>query len=301
MIYQCTKDMLKALKKEPDKNPDIYNDLFAWNVKLMKVNRRNLVYFMNDASKLSVILHGMTVKEFKDFDYHFKRGLKSVLEDCNVSNPIIHQYLDQSGNVLFTSTGTRKQLGVLNRAAMDAEYFFEEFLEYDLLQRRLCERQNDGIVKNDNGDYVTPKVIMKNLLEKAYGGNVVKFDLEEIANHMFMYDRIGMIPFLNIRDGNIRIEEERNKEYEDMEYNDDYVCIRLEHFDFFSNFKRFVGDIKDMNFQRDLNKLGHGKGAVGRIKELLLKYPDVENQWYEYKDQAEQKIVKEWLESLGLM
>lgn len=301
MIYQCTKDMLIALKREKSDKPDIYNDLFAWNVKLLKFNRRNLVYLMNDASKLSVILYGMTTKEFWDFDDYIKQEIEIILEDCGVSNAIIHQYLEQADNGIFCSSGTRKQLGVLNRAAMDVEYFFEEFFETGLLQRRLSEKQNEGIVKNDSGDYITPKVVMKNLLLKTFGGNTVKFDLGEVALHMFMNDRMEMEPFLNIRDGSICVEERGTEGCEDMEYDDDYVYIRTSYFDFFCKFTRFAEEVENHAFREDLNRLGHGKGAIGRIKDLLADYPDVQKQWYEYKDAAEREAVREWLESMGLI
>jgi hypothetical protein len=168
MIYQCTKDMLIALKSEKSDKPDIYNDLFAWNVKLKKVNRRNLVYLMNDATKLSVIVYGMTTKEFLKFDDYIKQEIKIILGDCEISNSIIHQYFEQTGKGVFCSSGTRKQLGVLNRAAMDVEYFFEEFIETGFLQRQLSKKQNEGIIKNDSGDYITPKVVMKNLLLRTF-------------------------------------------------------------------------------------------------------------------------------------
>ncbi len=248
MIFQCKKDMLRALKREPEAKPDIYNDLFSWNVKLMKVGRRNLVYLMNDVSKLSIILYGMTAKEFKSFEYHVENGIRKVLEDCRVPSPNIHQYLEQSVESTFCLSGTRKQLGVLNRAAMEMEYYFEKFAEDALLQRRLCGRQNSSIVKNDNGDYVTPKVNMKNLLEKAYSNSMVAFDLGEIVIHMFVDDRMGIEPFLDIRDGSIRAVEQRTEEYEDIKCNDDYVRIGSKHFDFFHNFSRFARDIDNTDF-----------------------------------------------------
>lgn len=33
MIYQCTKDMLKSLKVEPEDYLEDYDDLYTWNVK----------------------------------------------------------------------------------------------------------------------------------------------------------------------------------------------------------------------------------------------------------------------------
>ncbi len=176
MIYQCTKDLLKALKVEKSDKPDIYNKLFSWNGKVMKVRRRNLVYLMNDASKLSVVLFGMTGKEFKNFDDHVKEGIREVLRDCDVAEDIIDGYLTEAGGGIFTSSGTRKQLGVLNNSALEAEYMFDEFYREGLLQRDLCIQQNQMIVKHDDGDYVTPKNTMKTLLEEHYEKKKTPFD-----------------------------------------------------------------------------------------------------------------------------
>jgi len=301
MIYQCTKDMITTLKKESEAKPDIYNPLFSWNVKVMKVNRRNLVYLMNDASKLSIILYGMTQKEFKDFDEHVKQGIKEILEDCNVPNTLIQQYLDQSGVAIFTSSGTRKQVGVLTQAARDVETFFEELVETGILQRRLCQHQNRSIVKNDDGEYITPQEIMKDLLVKTFGGNGVKFDLGEIALNMFVSDRMEMEPFLNIKNGDIYVAEEGTDEFEDIDFNDDFVHIPIEYFDFFRCFNGFAEGVKNNKFQQDLDRLEYGRGAIRRVKDLLYEYPDIQEQWYEYQEQAENEIVREWLESLGLM
>ena len=301
MIYQCTKDMLKALKTEPAGKPDIFNKLFAWNVKIMKIGRRNLVYLMNDALKLSVILYGVTYRDLKYFDYHVRQGVVRVLEDCNVSSAIVHQYLEQAGEYIITKSGTSKQLGVLNLAVMEVEYYFEDYIEETLLQRRLCEHQNSRMVKNDSGDYVRPQEITKNLLEKFLTDNAADFDLGEIAIYMFNTDRMGMLPFLNKRDASIVVCEDGTDEHEKVEYDDDYIHIRLEYDDFFRTFYRFAGDIRNLNFQHELNIYGHGKGAIRRIKELLYNYPDVQKGWYEYKNVVEQKKVKQWLESLGLM
>lgn len=301
MIYQSTKDMLKALKVETSDKPDIYNELFAWNVKLMKMRRRNLVYLMNDASKLSIILYGMTVKEFKAFDDHVKIGIRKVLEDCGVANKTIEDYLEQAGEAIFTTSGTRKQLGVLNRAAMEVENLLDVLSEEGFLQRKLCEQQNRMIIKNDNGDHVTPKDLMKNLLEETYGSNVVPYDLGDIALYMFMGDNLGMVAFLNIHDGSIYVAEESTEEYEELEYDEDYEMIDQERFDFFHYFNRFLEEINHKEFQEDLNRVRQGKGVIRRIKDLLYLYPEIQKKWYDYEEKAQEEAVREWLESMGLM
>lgn len=301
MIYNCTKDFLKAIKVESVKKPDIYNELFSWNVKLIKIGRRNLVYLMNDASKLSIVLYGLTAKEFRKFDGIVKEALKDVLIDCKVSNQVAQNFIDDLGMPTYTTSGSKKQLGVLNRAAMEVQYFFDEYVENQLLQRGLCDDQNNGFVKNDKDNYVKPAELVKNLLEKAYVDNQVTYDLEEIAIHMFMGDRLDMESFLNIKNGSIFIAESGSEDYEDIEFDDDYIHIRTGYYDFFTTFYRFADSINNLEFNNDLERHGHGSGAIRRIKELLSRYPEIERQWFEYKDELEKQMVKEWLETLGLI
>ena len=301
MIYQCTKDLLKALKVEKTDKPDIYNKLFSWSGKVMKVRRRNLVYLMNDASKLSVVLFGMTGKEFKNFDDHVKEGIREVLRDCDVAEDIIDGYLTEAGEGIFTSSGTRKQLGVLNNSALEAEYMFDEFYREGLLQRDLCIQQNQMIVKHDDGDYVTPKNTMKTLLEEHYEKKKTPFDLGEIALYMFNADDFESVPFLNIHDGSISVIERGTEEYEDIQFDEDYEMIETENFDFIYHFTKFVRGLDHEEFLEKAYDVEAGKGAIRRLKDLLSRYPDIQKQWYEYEEEAQEREVKEWLESRGLI
>ena len=302
MLYQCTKDMLKALKIEKPEKPDTYNGLFAWNVKLMKLRRRNLVYLMNDATKLSIILYGVTAKEFKRFNYYVIDGIKKVLEDCGVANTIINLYLEQIGEACFSASGSKKQLGVLNWAAEDIEYFFEELSEDGLLQRKLSERQNNYLMRNDHGDYAIPRVITKNLLSRTYGSKAVQFNLAEIAGNMFWVDDYeDTVMFLDVRTGIICAAERDTEDFEELDSDDGNMIIRKEYFDFYYHFNRFAGGIPNEAFHQDLARWGHGKGAIRRIKDLMHDYPDILERWYEYKNNYEQGVAKEWLESLGVM
>lgn len=301
MIYQCTKEIIKSLKIEIIDKPEIYNALFAWHVKVLKVNRRNLIYLMNDATKLSVILYGFTAKEFKGFDDYVKKGIADILGDCGVSSLIVQRYLDQIGEAIFTSTGTRKQLGVLNRAALEIEYFWHDLAEEGMLQRKLCEYQNRGLLKNDNGDYVTPKIITKNLFEQTFGSHMVRFDLEKITNLMFMDSDKAYVSFLNMRDGSTCIEKRHTEKCQALDDHEDYIYIQHGQFDFFHHFNRFAKTIDHDQFHQDLERDGHGNGAIGRIKDLLENYTDIQMKWYAYKDGEEQGSAKKWLASVGLM
>ena len=219
-----------------------------------------------------------------------------------MANPIANLYLEEAGEACFTSSGTRRQLGVMNWATEEVKYFFEELSEDGLLQRKLSEMQNDNLMRNDQGDYVTPRVIAKNLLERTYGSNAVQFNLDEIAGNMFWVDDYeDTVLFLDVRTGIICAAERGTEDFEELDCDDGNVIIRKEYFDFYYHFNRFAGGIPNEAFHQDLARWGHGKGAIRRIKDLMHDYPDILERWYEYKNNYEQGVAKEWLESLGVM
>lgn len=301
MIYNCTKNLLTALKVNPMEKPTIFNELFSWNVKLVKMGRRNLIYMMNDVTKLSVILYGVTAKEFKSFDQVMKEAIEEVLKDCQLPQQTINHYMEDLGEPIFTTSGTRKQLGVLNRAAMEVTYFFADLYSDQILQNGLCAHQNGSIIKNDKGDYVTPKEIMKNLVERTYTTTPVHYNLEKIATHMFAEDRLDRVYFLNIKDGTISLADRGTELSDTLDADEDYNYIRSGHTDFFSTFHQFADEVNNPLFQKDLERFGHGSGAVERIKNQLKNYPFIEKQWYNYSDTLQQKNAQDWLESIGLM
>jgi hypothetical protein len=301
MIYHCTKALLEELNTIPVTAYEQRSELFSWNAKVMKVGRRKLVYLMNDASKLSIILYGMTAKEFKEFDNIVSKSLIEVLEDCKVERGVIESYIEDLGSAVFTTIGSRKQIGVLNCAAMESEYSLAGFLEIDLLQRHQCAHMNCGIIKSDKGNYIQPNEVMKNLLEKAYSRGAVDFDLKTIVMHMFTEDRFNMEPYLNIKDGSIIIVEKDTDESGSAELNEDLIYIRHEYYDFFWEFYRFARNIENEDFHSDLDKYGHGNGAIRRIKSLLRNYPDILEEWYAYKSAIENGIARNWLANKGLV
>ncbi len=141
---------------------------------------------------------------------------------------------------------------------------------------------------------------MKNLLERIFGENTVSFDLRKIAFHVFAGDYRDTAYFLNIREGRVCVVERSEDEFEEFADDENYEMIPREHFDFYDYFNRFAGSIDHEGFRRELDRVGHGKGAIRRIKDLLNHYPEIQQKGYEYEDEAQKEIVQEWLESLGL-
>jgi hypothetical protein len=301
MIYQCTKNMLKSLKKEAEKKPDNLDNLYSWSVKLTKLNRRNLVYLMNDATKISVVLYGITLNEFKNFNVFAKDYISKVLLDCGIDQKIVYQYINHDINEVFCKSGSKRQLGIINNAVLDVEFNFDEDCENNLFQREISLIQNQSFFKNDNGDYITPEITMKNLLERTFSNSIVNFDIEMISQHMFNRDREGIIPLLNIKDGSIKVVNKFLDDYFLYKANNDFVFIDYGNFDFYNKFGLFSKSIYNMDFQMNIAKYGHGVGSIKRITDILNSFPEINQKWCDYQDEIKQEKVKFWLESLGLM
>jgi len=62
----------------------------------------------------------------------------------------------------------------------------------------------------------------------------------------------------------------------------------------------FVSDVKDGRMRSRLESALHGKGAFRRFRDTLREYPEVEKEWFKFKDERDKEMVKEWLESIGI-
>lgn len=64
--------------------------------------------------------------------------------------------------------------------------------------------------------------------------------------------------------------------------------------------ERFILDIKDESIRNRLFGAIKGKGAFRRFKDTISEWPEIEKQWYEYRDEAVRREVLDWLESIGI-
>lgn len=62
----------------------------------------------------------------------------------------------------------------------------------------------------------------------------------------------------------------------------------------------FVSDVKDGRMRSRLESALHGRGVFRRFKDTLKEYPEIEKEWFKFKDEKDKGMVKEWLESIGI-
>ena len=64
--------------------------------------------------------------------------------------------------------------------------------------------------------------------------------------------------------------------------------------------ERFISGIEDQRIRNRLFGAIKGKGAFRRFKDTFSEWPELEKEWYEYKEEAVRKEVLDWLESIGI-
>ncbi|NSW92962.1 MAG: hypothetical protein HPY74_20365 [Firmicutes bacterium] len=63
---------------------------------------------------------------------------------------------------------------------------------------------------------------------------------------------------------------------------------------------RFTKTLNDSEISRKLFDALDGRGAFRRFKDILRRYPQIENQWYKYKEELEKQEVRKWLWGIGI-
>lgn len=63
---------------------------------------------------------------------------------------------------------------------------------------------------------------------------------------------------------------------------------------------QFAKRLDDVDVSNALFEAINGRGAFRRFKDVLKEYPQIQEQWFEFKEDVEKNEVKEWLWSIGI-
>lgn len=62
----------------------------------------------------------------------------------------------------------------------------------------------------------------------------------------------------------------------------------------------FILSIEDKNIRNKLSAAIRGRGAFRRFKDTISEWPDLEKDWYKFKDESVRREVLDWFESIGI-
>jgi hypothetical protein len=65
----------------------------------------------------------------------------------------------------------------------------------------------------------------------------------------------------------------------------------------YNDMERFIGTVEDAQLRERLWRAIKGRGAFRYFKDVLYEHPDVQEQWFEFKEARQQRRLEEWLEA----
>lgn len=127
MLISCTKKLDDALKiKVFEVVPLRRKPLYEWHANLFVYNRRKGILMMNNQTRYSVVLYGLTAEHFRQFKTIALLAIEQTFRAEGFSDNVISRYFDHGGDVLYAQSYDRSILGQMNYVMYHVEWRLEE-------------------------------------------------------------------------------------------------------------------------------------------------------------------------------
>lgn len=170
MLIQCTKKLLDQLNIRPSVKVEV-NPLFSWHANLITLNRRKAVILVNDRNRYIVALYGVKSRDFKNLNKLIIEAVKEAFKGECIKDNIIEQFINQCGEIVYTTTKDKGTVARMNKSC-EAVSYFQELLNNDsVLQNTLSKKASRFLVGNYK-EYITPSEELFKDLESFSGQGI---------------------------------------------------------------------------------------------------------------------------------
>ncbi|WP_255374666.1 hypothetical protein [Cohnella sp. OV330] len=118
-MHRFTQKLLTDMKVVPQELDDV-NSLFSWHVNILQLRRKHII-FVNDLSRLCIIMDGIRSSQLGKLQQKFVTEFKGYLKLQGVKNSHIDQYLLESGEIIIGKTTDRSVLGTMKEMTLYCE------------------------------------------------------------------------------------------------------------------------------------------------------------------------------------
>jgi len=135
------------------------DSLFSWHVNILQLKRKYII-FVNDASRLCLIVSGIRSSQINKLQEVFIKELKEYLLVEGIRKNIINQYILEAGQIVIGKTNDKSVLGTMNEmmfCCRDVE--FEHTFDVSAWLNSMIYKPID---------YKQPIELFKEMLEKKY-------------------------------------------------------------------------------------------------------------------------------------
>jgi len=165
MLISCTKKLADVLKiKVFEVVPIRREPLFEWHANLFVYNRRKGIIMMNNKTRYSVVLYGLTAEHFRQFNAIELSAIEQTLRAEGFAADVIAKYLRTSAQVIYGKSYDRSILGQINDALfqLDVTWTLDEFMPSDSIYMVEMSKQ----LSRTPTKIGFPMDLMKNELDK---------------------------------------------------------------------------------------------------------------------------------------
>lgn len=100
------------------KKKKYYPTLYSWHANIYKLNNRKHILFVNDLSRLCIIIDGIRTSQLAQLKEKFSTTLKAYLIAEKVEEELIDEYMKYTSEVLITKTNNRSVLGTMKEISI---------------------------------------------------------------------------------------------------------------------------------------------------------------------------------------
>lgn len=116
MIHKFTQKLFKDMKIAPLEVNEA-DPLFSWHVNILQLKKKHII-FVNDLSRLCLILDGIRSSQLNKLQDKFKTDLKEYLKLEGVRKALIDQYYFEAGDIHIEKTNDKSVLGTMKEMSL---------------------------------------------------------------------------------------------------------------------------------------------------------------------------------------
>ena len=116
LALRFTQKLLKDMKAEPVELGEV-NSLFSWHVNILQLRRKHII-FVNDLSRLCIIIDGIRSSQLGKLQEKFMTELKEYLQLEGLKKSQIEQYFFEAGEISIGKTNDKSVLGTLKEMSL---------------------------------------------------------------------------------------------------------------------------------------------------------------------------------------
>lgn len=168
MQIQCTKKLLDRMKADPAAarkagKISAEDDFFCWHANIITADRRKVLVFVNNSTRLTVIAYRPKPSIYKNPGELLTEGIRELFKAIGIHDDITECYIQNAGPCRITATGTKSLIARMNKMADEVAWHALFFREDMVLQTTASVELAEFPVSEGKGYFIPQKRLCEEL------------------------------------------------------------------------------------------------------------------------------------------